>query len=62
MTWESFTMLINESKGHYYISHEILKYILNKRPKMVEEYVEATLTSSPDQSGITTKLWRDHPE
>ena len=24
--------------------------------------MEVTLTSSQDQSGITTKLWRNHPE
>ena len=24
--------------------------------------MEATLTYSQDQSGITTKLWRNHPE
>ena len=30
----------------------------DKVGKMVEEWVEATLTSSQDQSGITTKLWR----
>ena len=30
--------------------------------KMAEEWVEATLTSSQDQSGITTKLWRNYPE
>ena len=29
---------------------------------MAEEWVEVTLTSSQDQSGIATKLWRNHPE
>ena len=29
---------------------------------MVAEYVEATLTSSQDQTGITTKLKKNHPE
>ena len=30
--------------------------------KMIEERVEATITFSQDQSGITTKLWRNYPE
>ena len=30
--------------------------------KMAEEWMEVTLTSSQDQSGITTQLWRNHPE
>ena len=34
----------------------------DKVGKMVEEWVEATLTSSQDQSGITTKMWRNHLE
>ena len=29
---------------------------------MTQEQVEATVTSSQNQSGITTKLQRDHPE
>ena len=34
----------------------------SERHKMVEEWMEATLTSSHDQSGITTKLWKSHAE
>ena len=30
--------------------------------KMVEEWVEATLNSSQDQPGTTTKLWKNYPE
>ena len=33
-----------------------------ERSKMVEEWMEATLNSSQNQFGITTKLWRKHPE
>ena len=29
---------------------------------MTEEYMEGTLTYSQDQSGITTKLWKNHPQ
>ena len=29
---------------------------------MAEKRVEATLTSSQDQSGIATKLWRNYSE
>ena len=42
----------------------VVSVILEKimgRSKMVEEWVEVTLTSSQDKSRITTKLWINHP-
>ena len=33
-----------------------------ERGKMAEEWIEAKLASSQDQSGITAKLWRNHQE
>ena len=35
---------------------------LGRRCKMAEEWMEGTLTTYHDQSGITTKLWGNHPE
>ena len=38
-----------------------IQKIIHQWGKMVEEWMEVTLTYQ-DQSGITTQLWRNHPE
>ena len=38
------------------------KHQKKKSGKMVEEWMEATLTPSQEKSGIITKLWRNHLE
>ena len=46
---------INLSRALTYLKATTLNNVLG-RSKMTEEQVEATLTSSQDQSGVTTKL------
>ena len=36
--------------------------MIEARPKVVEDGVDVTLTSTQNKSGATTKLWRNHPE
>ena len=67
-----FLMLASKAECMYHVrverlpwpqaSNSVKKKLLDWRAKITEGLVEVTLTSSQDQSGITTKLWRNHLE